>query len=66
MRRATHLSRWAVWGLALACMTTAQASDPEQPAVQAGQPAPAFALPDQSGATHRLADHRGQWVLVYV
>ena len=31
----------------------------------AGDTAPDFALPDQSGATVRLADHRGRRVLVY-
>ncbi len=30
-----------------------------------GSLAPPFALPDQAGATHRLADSRGQWVLLY-
>ena len=27
--------------------------------------APEFNLPDQSGTMHRLADHRGEWVLLY-
>lgn len=31
----------------------------------AGDPAPPFALPDESGALHRLADRRGQWTVVY-
>jgi len=65
MGRAAHL-RWAVWGLALMCgAAAAQASEAEAPPVQVGHPAPAFALPDQSGATHQLADYRGRWVLVY-
>ncbi len=31
----------------------------------AGDTAPGFALPDQTGATVRLSDHRGRRVLVY-
>lgn len=31
----------------------------------AGDPAPPFTLPDQTGERHALADYRGQWVLVY-
>ncbi|MFP4462348.1 MAG: peroxiredoxin [Guyparkeria sp.] len=30
-----------------------------------GDAAPAFALPDQDGETHRLADYRGQWLVLY-
>jgi peroxiredoxin Q/BCP len=30
-----------------------------------GDPAPKFALPDQRGAVHRLADHAGRKLLVY-
>jgi len=29
-----------------------------------GQAAPAFALPDLQGRTHRLADYRGGWLLL--
>jgi len=31
----------------------------------AGDPAPDFALPDESGTIHRLADQRGRWTVVY-
>jgi thioredoxin-dependent peroxiredoxin len=31
----------------------------------AGEPAPAIALPDESGTLHRLADRRGEWTVVY-
>ncbi len=31
----------------------------------AGDPAPDFALPDDTGAIHRLADQRGRWTIVY-
>lgn len=29
-------------------------------------PAPAFALPDQDGTVHSLADYQGKWVVLYV
>lgn len=31
----------------------------------AGDRAPDFALPDETGAIHRLSDQRGRWTLVY-
>ncbi len=31
----------------------------------AGQPAPEFSLPDQTGKVHTLSAYRGRWVLVY-
>ena len=36
---------------------------PQMPA--AGDPAPAIALPDESGTLHRLADRRGEWTIAY-
>jgi peroxiredoxin Q/BCP len=30
-----------------------------------GKKAPAFALPDQDGKIHKLADYKGQWVVLY-
>ena len=33
--------------------------------VNVGELAPDFSLPDQDGTVRRLADYRGQWVLVY-
>lgn len=30
-----------------------------------GHPAPALALPDETGTVHRLADQRGRWTIVY-
>ena len=33
--------------------------------VNVGDPAPAFELPDQRGATVRLADLAGSWVLLW-
>src|SRR5690349_23495034 len=40
-----------------------KAAAPEKLAV--GDMAPAFALADQAGAVHKLADHKGRKVLVY-
>ncbi len=31
----------------------------------AGDPAPDFALPDETGTVHRLSDQRGRWTIVY-
>ncbi|MCU0483039.1 MAG: peroxiredoxin [Chloroflexi bacterium] len=31
----------------------------------AGDPAPELALPDETGAIHRLSDQRGRWAVVY-
>lgn len=33
--------------------------------IEPGQPAPAFALNDQHGEPHKLADYRGRWVVLY-
>ena len=33
--------------------------------LEPGRPAPPFALPDQSGAVHRLEDYAGQWLVLY-
>jgi len=30
-----------------------------------GDPAPEFALPDETGAIHRLSDQRGRWTVLY-
>lgn len=45
----------------LACVMGAPSADELQP----GQSAPQFQLPDQDGATHRLSDYRGRWVVLY-
>lgn len=34
-------------------------------ALQQGQVAPDFTLPDQKGAMHTLSDYQGQWVLLF-
>lgn len=33
--------------------------------VKAGQPAPAFSLPDQNGKLHALGDYAGKWLVLY-
>lgn len=33
--------------------------------LKAGDPAPAFSLPDQAGNTVKLADYKGRLLLVY-
>ena len=33
--------------------------------LEVGSPAPDFSLPDQNGTVHRLADYRGQKVILY-
>jgi peroxiredoxin Q/BCP len=40
-------------------------SDATSPVPAAGDPAPAFALPDDSGAIRRLEDQRGRWVVLF-
>jgi len=44
-------------------LTMSDAVAPAMPA--AGDPAPDFALPDDTGATRRLADARGRWLVLF-
>lgn len=46
--------------LAMGLSTPAFAEPPD-----AGAPAPAFELPDQTGTTRRLADYRERWLVLY-
>ena len=39
--------------------------EPARDVPEAGQPAPAVALPDEKGRVHRLADQRGRWTILY-
>ena len=45
--------------LAFTFLVVCAKADPE-----VGQPAPDFALPDQTGKIHRLADYRGKTVIL--
>jgi peroxiredoxin Q/BCP len=54
----------------MATKTTKSAAKKSKPKVATGKlavgdKAPAFALADQTGATHKLADHKGRKVLIY-
>ena len=33
--------------------------------IQEGKAAPAFALPDQNGKVHKLAEYKGKWIVLY-
>jgi len=44
-------------------MSDPAASVPRLP--QVGEPAPDFALPDETGTLHRLSEQRGRWTVVY-
>lgn len=50
----------ALAALGALCMVRPAAAE-----LSPGKPAPDFALPDAAGKVHRLADLRGQWVVVY-
>ncbi len=43
--------------------TKTKANQP--PLIEPGKAAPAFSLKDQSGKTHKLADYRDRWVVLY-
>jgi peroxiredoxin Q/BCP len=50
--------------LALALCAPARAEEPAA-SPEAGRPAPAFRLQDQTGAWHTLEQYRGAWVVLY-
>jgi peroxiredoxin Q/BCP len=52
--------RTSAAALILAVATLGVAAAPE-----VGKPAPDFRLQDQNGKWHTLADHKGQWVVMY-
>jgi len=51
--------------LAVAAASAATPSPARAAGPAVGTPAPAFELPDQNGKSVSLADHRGQWVVLY-
>ncbi len=62
------MSAW-IWlvaavAVALAAMIVLRPAAADTP-VAAGAPAPDFALPDAQGQERRLADFRGEWLLLY-
>lgn len=59
------MTRLILVGLLLGVMIMFGASPPRAESLHTGQPAPPFALPDQDGHVHRLADYHGQWLVVY-
>ena len=51
------------WTLLLATVFAVAADQPQPPA--AGNPAPAFSLPNQEGAQISLDQYKGKWVVLY-
>ena len=49
----------------LAVLTLLGCASTHADAPRVGQPAPPFALKDQNGTLHRLADYVGKWLVVY-
>ncbi|CAG0940781.1 cytosolic tryparedoxin peroxidase, trypanosomatid typical 2-Cys peroxiredoxin [Gammaproteobacteria bacterium] len=58
-------SRWHRWLAAAVALMGLTAVAAAQADVAVGQPAPDFRLQDQNGKWHTLADHRGQWIVLY-
>ena len=61
IRASVALAVLLIWALAapIAC----PAAEPAPP--EAGMPAPAFHLQDQTGAWHSLSEYRGKWLVLY-
>ncbi|MFO1356493.1 MAG: peroxiredoxin [Gammaproteobacteria bacterium] len=58
-------SPWHHWLVAAVAALGLSGAPAAGAGVAVGQPAPDFRLQDQKGAWHTLADHRGQWVVLY-
>ncbi len=58
-------SRWHRWLAAAVALMGLTAVAAARADVAVGQPAPDFRLQDQNGKWHTLADHRGQWIVLY-
>ena len=54
----------AVLRTTLALFAWAGATAAGADSLAVGEPAPAFALTGSDGRVHRLADHRGRWVVL--
>lgn len=52
-------------GTLLAFLLACAMGAPSAGELQPGRPAPEFQLTDQDGASHRLSDYRGRWVVLY-
>ncbi|KAA0207647.1 MAG: peroxiredoxin [Proteobacteria bacterium] len=58
-------SQWHRWLAAALALLGLAAVGAVRAEVAVGQPAPDFRLQDQNGKWHTLADHRGQWIVLY-
>jgi peroxiredoxin Q/BCP len=58
-------NRHTLRGCLLAMMTVLGISAAHGADVQIGEPAPPFALKDQTGKVRQLADYAGKWLVVY-
>jgi len=59
------LLAFAVMALIALAVTAAEPVAGNAPIPEAGAVAPQFSLVDQNGKTHKLADYKGKWVVVY-
>jgi peroxiredoxin len=64
-RRRLRLAAWTVGSLALAAVLTVMMLTSKPESSDATRAAPGFTLVDTTGATHTLAQHRGENVLLY-
>src|SRR6186713_2177583 len=59
------LLAFALLALVALAVTAAEPVAGNAPIPEAGAVAPQFTLVDQNGKTHKLADYKGKWVVVY-
>ena len=59
----TTRSKWR--GCLLSLLTVVGVSAVHAGPLEIGQPAPPFALKDQTGKIHQLSDYAGKWLVVY-
>jgi len=60
-----HRLKYLLLGLLMSTPFAAAGADEAMAGPQDGQAAPDFRLQDQKGDWHTLAQHRGQWVVLY-